>query len=163
MTFTVDLSYPWVNNQSAFVSDIDLTCDSIDQFSFLKKLQRWNMYSKHEKLTCDTSDNSYMKTFSDNYYMWLFTTGWWIIWQDRFPRKSNLTEDNYRQDKKLSGKTDKEADETNDNTTDFPDNPNWLKKIIGKTKHCLDELIKMLMKQILIRQIFPQIQIEWRR
>ena len=39
-------------------------------------------------------------------------------------QKSKLTEKDYRQDKKLSGKTDKEADETNDNATDFHENPN---------------------------------------
>ena len=39
-------------------------------------------------------------------------------------QKSKLTEKDYRQDKKLSGMTDKEADETDDNTTDFPENSN---------------------------------------
>ena len=40
-----------------------------------------------------------------------------------FPQKSKLTEEDYRQDKTQSGKTDKPADESDDTKTDFPENP----------------------------------------
>ena len=39
-----------------------------------------------------------------------------------------MTEEYCRQDKTLSGKTDKEADESDDKKTDFPKNPNRLKR-----------------------------------
>ena len=35
-----------------------------------------------------------------------------------------LTEEDYRQDMTLSGKTDQQADESDYNKTDFPENPN---------------------------------------
>ena len=40
-----------------------------------------------------------------------------------FP-KIKLTKEDYRQDKKLSGKTDKQADQYKDTNIDFPKNPN---------------------------------------
>ena len=39
-------------------------------------------------------------------------------------QKSKLTEKDYGQDKKLSGKTDKWVDPYKDTKTDFPENPN---------------------------------------
>ena len=73
-----------------------------------------------------------------------------------------MTEQDYRQDKKLSGKTDKQADQYKDTQTDFPENPNWLKKIIGKTRHCQEKLINKLINKITISQISTQIRIDWR-
>ena len=82
------------------------------------------------------------------------------VQQDRFPRKSKVADEDYKQYKKLSGKTDKEANERNDKKTDFLGNPNWLKKIIGNTRHCLERLIIMIMNKIPTRQISPEIQID---
>ena len=74
-----------------------------------------------------------------------------------------MTEQDYRQDKKLSGKTDKQADQYKDTQTDFPENPNWLKKNTGKTRDCMERLIIRLMNQKPNGQISPKIQIYWRQ
>ena len=74
-----------------------------------------------------------------------------------------MTQEDQGQDKKLSGKTDKKADQWNDNKTDFLENPNWLKKVKDKTRHCLERLISMWINKMTKRQISPKIQIDWRR
>ena len=71
-----------------------------------------------------------------------------------------MTEQDYRQDKKLSGKTDKPADQYKYTQTDFPENPNWLKKIIDKTGQCLERLIFRWINKITMRQISPKIKID---
>ena len=56
--------------------------------------------------------------------------------------------------------TDKQTDESDENRPDFPKNPNLLKEIAGKTKHCLDRLINMLMISMTIWQISLKIKID---
>ena len=56
-----------------------------------------------------------------------------------------------------------EHSKLNYNKTDFLENPNWLKKIISNTKHCLERLLNRLMIEITRRQISPKININWRR
>ena len=70
-----------------------------------------------------------------------------------------MADEDYKQYKKLSGKTDKEANERNDKKTDFLENPNWLKKIIGNKRQCHERLIIMIVNKIPSRQISPEIQI----
>ena len=67
-----------------------------------------------------------------------------------------MTEEDHRQDKKMPGKTDKLADQWNDKKTDFLENPNWLKKIKDKTRHCLERLINRWVNEITIWQISPK-------
>ena len=64
--YTLDPRHPWVNHKSAFVGDIDFTCDSLEHLPFLKKIPRGNMYYRNEKHTWDSLNESFMKTFSDN-------------------------------------------------------------------------------------------------
>ena len=86
---------------------------------------------------------------------WL--TGWWIkSHKDRFPRRSKLTEEEYRKDKRLSGKTDYTADESKAKRTDFPENPNLLKTTIGNKRHCLWRLIIKLTLNKHSNQLWPK-------
>ena len=86
---------------------------------------------------------------------------WGMRWQqDIFPWKYKFTDEDYRQNNTLSGKTGKKADERENNKKDFLEKTNWLKKIVGKTRHCWERLINRLMNKITIRQISSKIQID---